>query len=63
MNSHASKLDIDKLRKVRALMEGGKTEGERQAATSRAEALAEAARYIAGREWQYGGCTMKDSDQ
>ena len=40
MNSHASKLDIDKLRKVRALMEGGKTEGERQAATNRAEALA-----------------------
>lgn len=35
-----SKLDMDKLRKVRALMDGGKTEGERQAAIRKAEAIA-----------------------
>lgn len=42
MNAHAtaSKLDMDKLRKVRALMDGGKTEGERQAARRKAEAIA-----------------------
>lgn len=40
MTGRASKLDIEKLRKVRALMEGGKTEGERQAARAKAEALA-----------------------
>ena len=62
MNTRASKLDIDNVRKLRALMEGGKTDGERQAATSRAEVLAEAARYIADRECQ-GGFTMKDSYQ
>lgn len=38
--SQASKLDTEKLRKLRALMQGGKTEGERIAAKSRAEALA-----------------------
>lgn len=36
----ASKLDMDKLRKVWALMDGGKTEGERQAARLKAEAIA-----------------------
>ncbi|MFC0278612.1 helix-turn-helix domain-containing protein [Falsigemmobacter intermedius] len=36
----ASTLDTDKLRKVRALMDGGKTEGERSAAKGKAEALA-----------------------
>lgn len=35
----ASALDIEKLRKVRALMDGGKTEGERQAARTKAEAI------------------------
>jgi hypothetical protein len=36
----ASKLDTDKFRKVRELMERGSTEGERQAARSRASAIA-----------------------
>ncbi|MFG1182130.1 winged helix-turn-helix domain-containing protein [Xanthobacter versatilis] len=36
-------LDIEKLRKVRGLMTGGATEGERAAAHSRAEAIAKAA--------------------
>lgn len=36
----ASTLDMEKLRKVRALMDGGKTEGERQAARLKAEAIA-----------------------
>lgn len=36
-------LDLDKLRKVHGLMTGGATEGERAAARSRAEAIAEAA--------------------
>lgn len=36
----ASTLDMDKLRKVRALMEGGKTEGERGSAKAKAEAIA-----------------------
>lgn len=42
MNAHAtaSNLDMDKLRKVRALMDGGKTEGECQAARLKAEAIA-----------------------
>ncbi|KFI27764.1 hypothetical protein CN97_00155 [Haematobacter massiliensis] len=40
MTVHASTLDMEKLRKVRALMQGGKTEGERRAARGRAEALA-----------------------
>lgn len=40
MTVHASTLDMEKLRKVRALMQGGKTEGERLAAKGRAEALA-----------------------
>ncbi|CAM3142418.1 AsnC family protein [Paracoccus nototheniae] len=40
MNVQASNLDMDKLRKVRALMAGGKTDGERRAAMSKAEALA-----------------------
>lgn len=40
MTVHASTLDIEKLRKVHALMQGGKTEGERAAATAKAEALA-----------------------
>ena len=35
-----SRLDIEKLRKVRALMDGAKTDGERQAAKKKAEALA-----------------------
>ncbi|WP_232847450.1 hypothetical protein [Xanthobacter oligotrophicus] len=35
--------DIEKLRKVRGLMTGGATEGERAAARSRAEAIAKAA--------------------
>lgn len=35
-----STLDMEKLRKVRALMLGGKTEGERQAAKGKAEAIA-----------------------
>lgn len=40
MNVHASKLDVEKFRKVRALMDQGATEGERAAAKARAEALA-----------------------
>ena len=36
----ASTLDREKLRKLRALMQGGKTEGERRAAKGKAEALA-----------------------
>lgn len=36
----ASKLDIEKFRKVHALMTGGATEGERSAAQSRCEAIA-----------------------
>ena len=40
MKGHASILDMDKLRKIRALMQGGKTEGERQAARAKAEMLA-----------------------
>lgn len=40
MTVHASTLDMEKLRKVRALMDGAKTEGERLAARGRAEALA-----------------------
>ena len=36
----ASTLDMEKLRKIRALMQGGKTEGERQAAKGKAESLA-----------------------
>ncbi|NPD15763.1 hypothetical protein HOY34_11170 [Xinfangfangia sp. D13-10-4-6] len=40
MNAHASTLDTDKLRKFKALMEGGKTLGERQAAKRKAETLA-----------------------
>ncbi|MFS8037709.1 winged helix-turn-helix domain-containing protein [Xanthobacter sp. AM11] len=36
-------LDLDKLRKVRGLMTGGATEGERSAARSRAESIAKAA--------------------
>ncbi|AGT08123.1 helix-turn-helix domain-containing protein [Paracoccus aminophilus] len=42
MNAHAkaSKLDTEKLLKLRALMERGATEGERAAARSRAEVLA-----------------------
>lgn len=40
MKRHLSTLDIDKLRKVHALVQGGKTEGERQAARAKAEVLA-----------------------
>lgn len=36
----ASNLDLDKLRKVRALMDGGKTPGERAAARTKAETIA-----------------------
>ncbi|PZO63223.1 MAG: hypothetical protein DI498_13870 [Paracoccus denitrificans] len=38
--SRLSTLEMDKLRKVRALMDGGKTEGERQAARTKATAIA-----------------------
>lgn len=40
MTGAASPLDLDKLRKVRALMTGGATAGERQAARTQAEAVA-----------------------
>lgn len=40
MTGQASRLDMEKLRKVRALMDGGKTAGERQAAKAKAEARA-----------------------
>lgn len=40
MNAHASTFDTDKLRKLKALMDGSKTLGERQAAKRKAEALA-----------------------
>lgn len=40
MTVHASTLDMEKLRKVRALMDGAKTDGERQAAKTKAETLA-----------------------
>ena len=40
MNAHASTLDIDKLRKVAALMRGGKTPGECAAARKKAEDIA-----------------------
>lgn len=42
MNTHAtgSSLDMDKLRKVRALMDGGKTPAERTAARTKAETIA-----------------------
>lgn len=43
MNAHASNLDIEKFRKVYALMAGGATEGEREAARARASAMAERA--------------------
>lgn len=43
MNMHASNLDIEKFRKVHALMTGGATEGERAAAKNRCEALAKKA--------------------
>lgn len=39
----ASNLDIEKFRKVHALMNGGATEGERQAAKTRAAAMAKTA--------------------
>ena len=40
MTVHAFTLDMEKLRKVRALMDGAKTEGERLAAKAKAEVLA-----------------------
>lgn len=40
MNAHASTLDTDKLRKLKALMDGGKTPGERRAAETKAAILA-----------------------
>lgn len=40
MNAHVPALDIEKFRKVVALLRGGGTEGERIAAKSRAEAIA-----------------------
>lgn len=40
MKAYASKLDTEKLRKVHALMQGGKTDGERQAARLKAVAIA-----------------------
>lgn len=40
MTGDPSRLDLDKLRKVRALMTGGATAGERQAARIKAEAVA-----------------------
>lgn len=40
MTGDPSRLDLDKLRKVRALMTGGATAGERQAARTKAEAVA-----------------------
>lgn len=40
MTGDPSRLDLDKLRKVRALMTGGATAGERQAATIKVEAVA-----------------------
>lgn len=42
-NAQASKLDVERFAKVRRLMEGGATDGERSAARSRAEAMAKAA--------------------
>lgn len=43
VHAHTSKLDIERFAKVRRLMEGGATEGERAAARARAEAMAKAA--------------------
>ena len=40
MNTHAPNLDIDKFRKVAALMKAGATDGERSAAKARAESMA-----------------------
>ncbi|OWJ74854.1 helix-turn-helix domain-containing protein [Haematobacter genomosp. 1] len=40
MTVHAFTLDMEKLRKVRALMDGAKTDGERRAAKAKAEVLA-----------------------
>lgn len=43
MNVHTSNLDIEKFRKVHALMKGGATEGERAAAKNRCSAMAKKA--------------------
>lgn len=43
MNAQASNFDIERFRKVHALMTGGATEGERAAAKARAEAIAKKA--------------------